>query len=1324
MTRFAATSKMLWYPTPPRICDLIAQTVTGSVPTGPLLDPCAGEGEAATILGAAWGAEPYGVELDKDRAKIAAKRMKCKHGSYHQLDAPEQSFGVLFLNPPYAPGKEADNESRRQEVQFLQDTVKYLAPGGLLIFIPPHHILDNEKFRMLMNRAFCHTTTFAFPSPERDAFDQVVVFGIRNEERGYPTYGGWCTPKHPPDLGTGTFSYPPYYRPALVKLTHFKVHGFAPESIAPTRETGAYATPKWRMIMGSATDGTVKPLSALRPGHQAMLLAAGCLDGIDLAPGVILKGSSEKIVDTRDDEEADTRVERERIVSRISTLDVNTGTFESFRTDEGHEQIQAWFDTHGDTLGKAVKTAMPPAFDGDLSLYDFTNIKAPGVLPGEESAHLLEVQKATAAAVAFRWKSHKSAVISGEMGVGKTGCAIAACALSRHRKVIVICPGHLVKKWIREIGAMTGQIAVTARSLSDVDAFFKGGTVWLVLSKETAKLGARWRGAAVPTRFRVMHDEKMEHIPALACPQCGRMVMKGEMPAYQSDLDARKCKCDHCGEALWQSTAITSKGTKRWALARYINRRYGNRYALVADECHQYSRADSDQARAAQHLASTCTKLLAMTGTIYGGRASSIFHLCIAAGSPVLTDRGLVPIENIRGSDLLWDGIEWVSHEGIICKGKQEVISYQGLTATPAHEVWTEAGRKVPLGRSASERATLARSGKGSVALRVAFSDDTLRHASPHQRPSTSRCRMWDLQETEDLLRRQYLAQNNAGLCLSTQSEVWQRSQGEDALDQIQLHDAAMSPRFAQEECILQGSRDRSAFRIIGALRSLGAGEVAALNVQGTSLRSDRQLRALRAGESSLGDASGELTKQPQTAIVYDVLNAGPRRRFTCCDVLVSNCFKSDHRFRDLYRYDACSQFVEHFGLSERTYELSKVSTSHYGYKRGNAGARVREIPGAHPGMLRLLLEYTIFVRLADLGYQLPAYTEHVEIVDHDPVVLKAAQDLQRDVKSVLREYPEVLSQYLMATLGYPDCPAHEEHIIAFDEDTGSKVEIASAPSIPGACWPKDQRLIDIVTAEKAAGRKVLVFFTQTHKRDPQPRVQTALEQAGFSTAILRGNVEPGNREEWVNDAMGDGNGFDVLLTNGRLVETGLDLLWAQTIISFQAEYSIPTLRQSTRRSWRLGQTQPVKVIYLAYRGTMQEPAMTLIAQKMRAAEMIDGEAAGGLAQHDTGNDDFFLELARLSVGFTFSAKPAPVLIGSALAGNGQRSATVPSAYVATGQVNGHAIVTTFRALNVGDAFRFPTDRPGTVRTKEAPKRYRSGGRLLRAGEGTAVVRV
>ncbi len=43
------------------------------------------------------------------------------------------------------------------------------------------------------------------------------------------------------------------------------------------------------------------------------------------------------------------------------------------------------------------------------------------------------------------------------------------------------------------------------------------------------------------------------------------------------------------------------------------------------------------------------------------------------------------------------------------------------------------------------------------------------------------------------------------------------------------------------------------------------------------------------------------------------------------------------------------------------------------------------------------------------------------------------------------------------------------------------------------------------------------------------------------------------------------------------------------------------------RRVWRLGQTQPVKIICTSYTGTPEEQALRLIGRKMKAAQLLSG---------------------------------------------------------------------------------------------------------------------
>lgn len=90
---------------------------------------------------------------------------------------------------------------------------------------------------------------------------------------------------------------------------------------------------------------------------------------------------------------------------------------------------------------------------------------------------------------------------------------------------------------------------------------------------------------------------------------------------------------------------------------------------------------------------------------------------CIASGSRILTQRGLVNIEHILPCDLIWDGHDFVSHGGLLNQGVRNVITYEGLTATPDHLVKTQQGWR-SFGECADKQIKLVTTGRGRTPIR------------------------------------------------------------------------------------------------------------------------------------------------------------------------------------------------------------------------------------------------------------------------------------------------------------------------------------------------------------------------------------------------------------------------------------------------------------------------------------------------------------------------------------------------------------------------------------------------------------------------------
>ena len=129
--------------------------------------------------------------------------------------------------------------------------------------------------------------------------------------------------------------------------------------------------------------------------------------------------------------------------------------------------------------------------------------------------------------------------------------------------------------------------------------------------------------------------------------------------------------------------------------------------------------------------------------------------------------------------------------------------------------------------------------------------------------------------------------------------------------------------------------------------------------------------------------------------------------------------------------------------------------------------------------------------------------------------------------------------------------------------------------------------------------------------------------------AVLKaGTVPADRREDWVAARVRDG--AEILICHPRLVQTGLDLIDWPSIVFYEPEYNVYVVRQASRRSWRIGQRQPVEVTHLVYGGTLQADALALVAAKMRSALMVDGELPeDGLAALEGDGQDTILALAR-----------------------------------------------------------------------------------------------
>ena len=310
---------------------------------------------------------------------------------------------------------------------------------------------------------------------------------------------------------------------------------------------------------------------------------------------------------------------------------------------------------------------------------------------------------------------------------------------------------------------------------------------------------------------------------------------------------------------------------------------------------------------------------------------------CIAEGQRVLTNYGLVPIENITLRHEVWDGTRFVSHEGLVFRGFKEVITYEGLTATPDHLVWIE-GQPEPIrfDDAAASGARLLRTRPGRSAVWVGRDNKPGKEMEARlgRGPGTNRvCQLrgnsMDASQQPDQVGIERMPNM---LTAKTNTEMVRQE-----IDGCQT---TMYQSERRELCQLRSQRNRVPIQFGPGSRTLDNIDFGS-SLERTGAGQDRHERSLRTGEHPVYTSPSEPSQQTfdgiteveskglavcpscgysktipgddqrrnhrgrqtgregqteklegyrRKAKVYDVLNAGPRHRFTVSGCLVHNC--------------------------------------------------------------------------------------------------------------------------------------------------------------------------------------------------------------------------------------------------------------------------------------------------------------------------------------------------------------------------------------------------------------------------------------------------
>lgn len=292
---------------------------------------------------------------------------------------------------------------------------------------------------------------------------------------------------------------------------------------------------------------------------------------------------------------------------------------------------------------------------------------------------------------------------------------------------------------------------------------------------------------------------------------------------------------------------------------------------------------------------------------------------CLESSCLVLTDqRGWVPIVDVTRKDLLWDGEEWVSHQGVLFSGLKPTIRKHGVGATSDHQVylrnrdgswktkdWLSVQSSEPALKSAIQSATLPSSATKNTTQKEGTLGGDLSASAAAETSRYSRL----TQSTEDLSERVTdAAKSRTSLQKENDTHLTLTSYSTKRTDPACLIE---SPILYPDATIqsLKTTATMAEEEFVGGSKIAGnfwstsphsmAGRTQTLSWTGSTTMEITNPGIL---DLSLVPRTA-LTKDPSStyknrsqnyAPVYDIANVGPRHRFTILTdrgpMIVANC--------------------------------------------------------------------------------------------------------------------------------------------------------------------------------------------------------------------------------------------------------------------------------------------------------------------------------------------------------------------------------------------------------------------------------------------------
>ena len=1265
--RLEGQSKLGYYATPSNSLNLILTWLRTSDDEGPLryLDPCCGKGEALAAIAAVNGtAETFGIELSDVRAKDAERALNhVLNTAYEYAVLTDETFSLVLLNPPY-DGENSTGGGRRMEETFLLDTTPRLTPHGVLIYIIPHQRI-NEKIARHLAGWYSDLCCFKLAGEDYDTFKQVVIFGVRRQDYA-PTSSddlravqAWAEAKIITSYAMQPTPATPETWAEQIEVEEIQAEGDKPKKKKPRRPLygelqelvaghGEYVIPlsplkskrgafrfqyvpvtdegflraaedavvqieaghDWRDLIPLIEPPTIEPAMTPKKGHIAMQVNGGLL-GTNLvrAPDqtpLLIKGNVRKTSKTvvHDPDEDPTKREdgkehlskvevKQQFETALATLDARG----ELPTTSNPQTIKDLLDVYVEQLAEIVQTRNVPQYDMKPEPWEwaiFDPLSKGRRLPGRNETGLTEYQKHLAIAHGRLCLKYGANIVVAEMGVGKTTISIAIAEYLRvalERKstdkhqlpypVLVVGPGIVTgaENWPKEIpevtpGATSKVITIGAKPLP-----------------KAVKIGEWLRRQFVSNPYPQMEEEHQQFSLEIKAAS-----------EYLSDDEFEGLSPAEFIEHLRKVT--------RRIKDKEVRNRFGQRIKQALTPLRFTLKAAWKNPPRRRPYAKSTNLLDARIGGL------------LWLGLDLPREE-----ENAREIAKRYSMFQFIAdyRNGVLPEKSFAIVSYEtaklGSGRIPA--MVTRHVRQPYLDEHDHIRtrvvAVCACPTCGAIVAEE-YDEDGSPLADKIVTPAKA-------MEWVGLRRRYCQAPHP--------KRVWDEEKGKHndlIVDDKGERYMCGAPLFEVSELrrmpvatVVKHAKKFFGLLLVDELhkcKAKGTGVGWALTVLNNSCRYTVGL-------------TGTLFAGYSTSIFWLMhrLSAEVRREFG---------------------YSEERRWVEKYGLLKTTFYTDapkEVDLEDGAYTGTREYLTVSEMPGISPAIAGISLKYCTFSSLKDVGLPLPDYDEEIvrlEMTEAMKAQMKEADGQPDEADGLFRWAMErkqeddgagAISVWLNTALNRPDAMFRGENVIFHPRISGrGRFAVRREETVktflpvvdPGEWLPKEKWLAHQCLIERDQGCKTLIFVRQTGERDIQPRLVQALEAVGLHAGILRPSLAPAKRATWIKHHAHE---FDVLLTNARLIETGLNLTTFNTGIFYEDEWSLSVLWQAMRRLYRPGASKRVKLLFPVYKDTLEESALDLLGHKMLAAQLFYGDSVSGALVEELDDGDLLSDLVRKALG-------------------------------------------------------------------------------------------